>query len=102
MKKLLFILLILAGTSIYNKSHAQAFIDQDLEIRVEKDTLVINILDKSVKSGDILIYQNFDHVKINSTFSGNPIKLYIGNWDKNTYQIKLDYGLFSQFRHFTI
>ena len=85
-----------------NKSHAQAFIDQDLEIRVEKDSLIITVLDKNIKSGDILIYQNFGHEKINSKFTTNPIKLYIGNWDRTTYQIKLDYGLFTQFRHFTI
>ena len=102
MKKLVVIILFFIGIALSNNLSAQNLIDQDLSFKIEKDTLVITILDKTINNGEILIYKSYEEIKINTDFSSNPIKVYIGNWDKAWYHIKLDYGLVTQFRHFFI
>ncbi|MEI7595120.1 MAG: hypothetical protein WCK02_05175 [Bacteroidota bacterium] len=102
MKKLVFASLFFIGLVFSNNISAQNSTDQDLQFKIEKDTLTITILDKTIKTGEILIYKTFGDEKINTDFFNNPIKIYIGDWEKSWYHIKLDYGLVSQFRHLFI
>lgn len=101
MKNIFSIILVFFALS----SFAQKATDTKDEVIITKDGTKLSIFvnDEKAEKFDILIYETFENVKVNVlATSQNPYIVDIKDWEPALYQIKIDYPLISQFRHYEV
>lgn len=98
-RKLVFIAMVLVSCAAY----AQEKVVDDIQIKSDGKTLTIQIDDPKATTYDLLIYKNYEDIKLNEYgLTKNPITIDISKWEPAVYHIKVDYALVTQFRHYEV